>query len=104
MAVPPSARAAITGTSRATMLSTMGTPLAASLSKPAVRQQGLIGTGHRHMPALVPAAAAETVEISRQNGLDRGRRNAERCQGQRARRHDIVALQQLDLVRGQRRG
>src|SRR5437763_7546617 len=86
---------------RAKMLSSRRTPLAASLSKPAVRRQRLIRASHRHAPALVPAAAAETVEISRQNGLDRGRRDAERRESQGARRDDIVTLQQLDLVRRQ---
>src|SRR5437868_15405790 len=77
---------------RAKMLSSMRTPLAQNLSKPALRRQWLIRTGHRHALALVPAATAETVEISRQNGLDRGRRDAEGRERQRARGDDIITL------------
>src|SRR5712675_1576822 len=88
---------------RAKMLSSMRTPLAQNLSKPARRRQWLIRTGYRHALALVPAATAETVEISRQNGLDRGWRDAEGRERQRARGDDIITLQHLDLVGGQRR-
>src|SRR5260370_27897270 len=55
-------------------------------------------------PRLGPAAAAEAVEIARQDDLDRGRHNVEARQGHRRGRDDVVALQQLDLVRRQRRG
>src|SRR3984893_18647149 len=51
---------------------------------------------------LGPAAAAEAVEIVRQDDLDGGRDDVEARQGHRRGRDDVVALQELDLVRRQR--
>ena len=53
--------------------------------------------------ALVPAAAAEAVEVGRQDRLDGGRRDPQAGKRHGPRRHDVVAFQQLDLVRRQRR-
>src|ERR1700730_6152061 len=63
------------------------------------------GTGgiSRARSRLGPAAAAEAVEVARQDDLDRGRDDVEARQGHRRGRDDVVALQELDLVRHQRR-
>ena len=49
------------------------------------------------------AAGAESVEISRENDLDRGRLNAEIGQAGRGAGQDIIPPQQLDLIAGQGR-
>src|SRR5690242_10363863 len=63
----------------------------------------LVKRRSRRLAAVIPAASAKPVEISRQYRLDRRRRDPEARQGQCPRRDDVVVLQQLDLVRGQRR-
>src|SRR5262249_4645279 len=60
------------------------------------------GSSLRALPSVRPAAA-EAVEISRQNRLDRGRRDAQAGKCQRSGGDDIVAPQELDLIRGERR-
>src|SRR5438270_424542 len=63
----------------------------------------VVKAGSRGLPPLVPAALSKAVEIGRQNGFHRGRRDSQARQGQGAGRDDVVALQQLDLIWCQRR-
>src|SRR6266481_10178605 len=61
------------------------------------------GAFSRQRSPRVMTGAAETVEIGRHDDLDRGRDDVEAREGHRRGRDDVVALEELDLVRGQRR-